>query len=411
MSMGANTNGAGPEEPSASWLSPHDEPARMLVIEQLRAENERLSHLADIALDLVERACRKSTLARRPTVSLVQRQLSLGFGAASAALQELHRRGRLHDLPKSPQRPAPECNDTHDDGANARFAMSSVAGVRAFGMTQASENAAAQENGEPGVCSVGIGARACSVLAAASAASAMPATERLGGLLMFCGLDSDEEANSMAVLARHVAKEGIVGLVVVMSPAEPAAAWQARLAACLEKLRDIGVTLLAPQCKPGAPAELLHQATGSALRLHRFVTRCARSEGMVCLDLDDLRPQTGAAWRAALSVTTTVEGLLTDGLVMELLHRPLIGALPVERTQAVVAAFRGPSRSMRLTRIRESLQVLQRGLPHAASISYSVTVDDTLAHGVEVEIMRLAMLEHALVNAGMVTAVDTEKES
>jgi hypothetical protein len=194
-----------------------------------------------------------------------------------------------------------------------------------------------------------------------------------------------------------------------MAPTGPTAGWQARLATCLKKLQHIGVTLLLPQCEPGISAQTLRQAAGSALRLHRFVMRCARSEGTVCLDLDDLRPGTGAAWRAALSVAVTADDVLSDALVVESLHRPLMGALPIERTQAAVVAFRGPSRSMRLARIRESLQALQRGLPHAASTTYSVTIDDTLTYGMEVEIMRLAMLEHAPVDASMSTAMDTEK--
>ncbi|MDZ5455266.1 hypothetical protein [Azohydromonas lata] len=66
----------------------------------MQAENERLSRLADIALDLVERACREGD--PQATVMKVQLRLRLGFGAALAALQELDRRGRLQGLVKSP---------------------------------------------------------------------------------------------------------------------------------------------------------------------------------------------------------------------------------------------------------------------------------------------------------------------
>lgn len=73
-------------------------PARS--VENLQAENERLARLADIALDLVERACREGE--PQATVMKVQLRLRLGFGAALAALRELDRRGRLQGLAKSP---------------------------------------------------------------------------------------------------------------------------------------------------------------------------------------------------------------------------------------------------------------------------------------------------------------------
>lgn len=72
-------------------------PARS--VESLQAENERLACLADIALDLVERACREGE--PQATVMKVQLRLRLGFGAALAALRELDRRGRLQGLTKS----------------------------------------------------------------------------------------------------------------------------------------------------------------------------------------------------------------------------------------------------------------------------------------------------------------------
>lgn len=73
-------------------------PARS--VEDIQAEKERLACLADIALDMVERACREGE--PQATVMKVQLRLRLGFSAALAALRELDRRGRLQGLAKSP---------------------------------------------------------------------------------------------------------------------------------------------------------------------------------------------------------------------------------------------------------------------------------------------------------------------